>query len=50
MAVSVEWSFEFKLWEIGSGASKTAGPLAIDLENSGGLFARLYLSHKGRLN
>ena len=43
-------SFEYRLGEIGSGTSKTTGPLAIDLKDSWGLFARLHLSHKGRLN
>ena len=43
-------SFEYRLGEIGSGASKITGPLAMDLKDSWGLFARLHLSHKGRLN
>ena len=30
--------------------SKTNGPLAMDLKDSWGPFARLHLSHKGRLN
>jgi len=43
-------SFEYRLGEIASGTSKVTGPLAIDLKDSWGLFARLHLSHKGRLN
>lgn len=43
-------SFEFGLGEIGSGTSKTTGPLAMDLKDSWGLFAHIHLSHKGRLN
>jgi hypothetical protein len=43
-------SFEYKLGEIGSATSKTSGPVAMDLKDSWGLFARLHLSHKGRLN
>jgi hypothetical protein len=43
-------SFEFGLGEIGSGTTKTTGPLAIELKDSWGLFAHLHLSHKGRLN
>jgi hypothetical protein len=43
-------SFEFRLGEIGSGTSKTTGPLLIDLRDSWGLFAHIHLSHKGRLN
>jgi hypothetical protein len=43
-------SFEYRLGEIGSGTSKITGRLPIDLKDSWGLFARLHLSHKGRLN
>jgi hypothetical protein len=43
-------SFEYRLGEIGSGASTISGPLAMDLKDSWGLFAHLHLSHKGRLN
>jgi hypothetical protein len=43
-------SFEFRLAEIGSGTSKTNGPIALDLKDTYGQFAHLHLSHKGRLN
>ena len=43
-------SFEYKLGEIGSGASKVTGALPMELKDSWGLFARLHLGHKGRLN
>ena len=43
-------SFEYKLGEIGSGMSKVTGALPMELKDSWGLFARLHLSHKGRLN
>ena len=43
-------SFEFKLGEVASGTSKITGRLPMDLKDSLGLFARLHLSHKGRLN
>jgi hypothetical protein len=43
-------SFEFRLAEIGSGTSKVNGPLPMDLKDSFGAFARIHLSHKGRLN
>ena len=43
-------SFEFALAEIGSGTSKTNGPIALDLKDTYGQFAHLHLSHKGRLN
>jgi hypothetical protein len=43
-------SFEFRLAEIGSGTSKTAGPIALDLKDTYGQFAHIHLSHKGRLN
>jgi hypothetical protein len=38
------------LGEIGSGASKVDGALPMELNDSWGLFTRLHLSHKGRLN
>jgi hypothetical protein len=43
-------SFEYKLGEIGSGASKVTGALPMELKDSWGLFTRLHLSHGGRLN
>src|SRR5271166_2577256 len=43
-------SFEFRLAEIGSGTSKTSGPIALDLTSTYGQFAHIHLSHKGRLN
>ena len=43
-------SFEFRQAEIGSGTSKTTGPIALDLKDTYGQFAHLHLSHKGRLN
>jgi hypothetical protein len=43
-------SFEFRLAEIGSGTSKTSGPLALDLTSTYGQFAHIHLSHKGWLN
>jgi hypothetical protein len=43
-------SFEFRLAEIGGGASKTSGPIALDLTSTYGQFAHIHLSHKGRLN
>ena len=43
-------SFEFKQAEIGSGTSKTAGPIALDLAGTYGQFAHIHLSHKGRMN
>jgi hypothetical protein len=43
-------SFEFRLAEIGSGTSKTSGPIALDLTSTYGQFADIHLSHKGRLN
>lgn len=43
-------SFEFKQAEIGSGVSKTSGPIALDLKGSYGQFAQIHLSHKGRMN
>ena len=43
-------SFEYKLGEIGSGTSTVTGPLSMELKDSWGLFCRLHLSHKGRLN
>jgi hypothetical protein len=43
-------SFEFKQAEIGSGTSKTAGPIALDLKDTYGQFAHIHLSHKGRMN
>ena len=43
-------SFEFKQAEIGSGASKTTGPIALDLKGTYGQFAHIHLSHKGRMN
>jgi hypothetical protein len=43
-------SFEYKLGEIGSAASKVTGALPMDMKDSWGLFARLHLGHKGRLN
>ena len=43
-------SFEFRLGEIGSGTSKTSGPIALDLTSTYSHFAHLHLSHKGRLN
>jgi hypothetical protein len=43
-------SFEFALAEIGSGTSKTTGPVTLDLQETYGQFAHLHLSHKGRLN
>jgi hypothetical protein len=41
-------SFEFRLGEIGSGTSKTSGPIALDLTSTNGQFAHTHLSHKGR--
>jgi len=43
-------SFEFARAEIGSGTSKTSGPVALDLHDTYGQFAHIHLSHKGRLN
>ncbi len=43
-------SFEFHLAEVGSGTSRTTGPIALDLKDSYGQFAHLHLSHKGRMN
>jgi hypothetical protein len=43
-------SFEFAQAEIGSGTSKTTGPVALDLHDTYGQFAHIHLSHKGRLN
>jgi hypothetical protein len=43
-------SFECKQAEIGSGTSKTAGPIALDLKDTYGQFAHIHLSHKGRMN
>ncbi len=43
-------SFEFAQAEIGSGTSKTTGPITLDLNDSYGQFAHIHLSHKGRLN
>ena len=43
-------SFEYKLGEIGSGTSTVTGALPMELKDSWGLFCRLHLSHKGRLN
>jgi len=43
-------SFEFRQAEIGSGTSKTTGPVALDLKDTYGQFAHIHLSHKGRLN
>jgi hypothetical protein len=43
-------SFEFRLAEIGSGTSKTSGPIALDLKDTYGQFAHIHLSHKGRVN
>ena len=43
-------SFEFRQAEIGSGTSKTTGPIALDLKDTYGQFAHIHLSHKGRLN
>jgi hypothetical protein len=43
-------SFEFRLAEIGSGTSKTSGPISLDLTSTYGQFAHIHLSHKGRLN
>jgi hypothetical protein len=43
-------SFEFRLAEIASGTSKTAGPIALDLRDTYGQFAHIHLSHRGRLN
>lgn len=48
--IDLPHSFEYKLAEIGSGTSKVTGPLAMELKDSYGQFARLHLSHKGRLN
>lgn len=39
--------FEYTLAEIGSGRSKTEGPIALDLENSYAQFARLHLTGEG---
>jgi hypothetical protein len=43
-------SFEHKLGEIGSGTSTVAGALPMQLKDSWGLFCRIHLSRKGRLN
>jgi hypothetical protein len=43
-------SSEFRLAEIGSGTSKTSGPIALDLTSTYGQFAHIHLSRKGRLN
>lgn len=43
-------SFEFRQAEVGSGTSNTTGPIALDLKDTYGQFARIHLSHKGRLN
>jgi hypothetical protein len=43
-------SFEFRLAEIGSGTSKTSGPISLELTSTYGQFAHIHLSHKGRLN
>ena len=43
-------SFEYKLGEIGSGTSTVTGALPMELKDSWGLFCRIHLSHKGRLN
>ena len=43
-------SFEFRLGEIGSGTSKTSGPIASELTSRYGQFAHTHLSHKGGLN
>ena len=43
-------SFEYKLGEIGSGTSTVTGALPMELKDSWGLFCRLHLSYKGRLN
>ena len=39
--------FEYTLAEVGSASSKTQGPIAFDLANSYGQFARLHLSGQG---
>ena len=39
--------FEYTLAEVGSASSKTRGPIAFDLENSYGQFARLHLNGQG---
>jgi hypothetical protein len=43
-------SFEFRIAEIGSGTSKTTGPIKLDLKSSYGQFAHIHLGHNGRLN
>lgn len=43
-------SFEFRQAEIGSGVSRTSGPIALDLRNTYGQFAPIHLSHRGRLD
>lgn len=39
--------FEYAIAEIGSGTSRSEGPIALDLEDSYGQFARLHLSNQG---
>ena len=39
--------FEYAIAEIGSGTSRTEGPIALELDDSYGQFARLHLSNEG---
>lgn len=39
--------FEYAIAEIGSGTSRSEGPIALDLDDSYGQFAHLHLSNKG---
>lgn len=48
--IDLPQGFEFAQAEIGSGASRTSGAIALDLKDTYGQFAHLHLSHKGRLN
>lgn len=45
--IDLPHGFEYELAEIGSGTSRSQGPLAVDLKNSYAQFARLHLSNQG---
>jgi len=45
--IDIPHGFEFRLAEIGSGRTKTAGEIKLDFNNTYGQFARIHLTHAG---
>ena len=45
--IDLPHGFEYRLAEIGSGRTRAAGPIPLDLTDTYGQFARIHLSHAG---